>query len=596
MKLRRINAIFNLGAIVLLLSIIGLSSCARKDSPDIEGPNTLIIQSVKVQEVDDPILINDYDSVVPDYKVASTKNIHPLISENLEISERPKGDMIETPSFDAQTEVEGHPIEGLSAKIDKKLALKKNQNKVAVDLTIGSSVKFRLIIYQASNMSTPIFNQVLGLGDKPSIGLNSGVEYKWFAFSINAGTVPNINSSGVVSKADIANKDFMFATNTLTPVAGENYLQITFKRQTALIQVDLNSRGIFGPMQDITNISLGTGNAGNSTFNNIIQTGDFNIQSGAYTNLTTENITMSTPAMAVVDTRWGNAQKLASFYSAENNTPRTISANQLKVRFNKLSITLDDGNTRTFTDATQVPIPHSTSLQLQKGKRSKATVRLVESGILVGGLYWARTNLIYDAAKLYGASGPVTGQSDAYRFRPNNNYITPSNNEYWNHNTLTPTGTDYSSTRVCDRVFPDGTWTHPIENQVSGIRHFTNLIAVSHNTQKLDIGGGQYRFSIVWARDASQPANPAYPDNDLILPFYGYRNSSGIIVQKPTGASNSSGQLHYWSMTIRRDDDDKGVLLYGTATDGTISNTLYVHRLDYREGRNIRCIRNQINN
>lgn len=151
---------------------------------------------------------------------------------------------------------------------------------------------------------------------------------------------------------------------------------------------------------------------------------------------------------------------------------------------------------------------------------------------------------------------------------------------------------------MCAIKFPEGTWTHPIENEVSAIQHFTYLKGLTHSTQKLDIGGGQYRFSIVWARHSSQPANPAYPDNDLILPFYGYRNSSGTtIVGRPTGASNSSGQLHYWSMTYRKDDDYKGMLLYGTATNGTISNTLYVTYLDRREGRNIRCIRSKtINN
>ncbi|MCT6562772.1 hypothetical protein N4307_14435, partial [Staphylococcus aureus] len=80
---------------------------------------------------------------------------------------------------------------------------------------------------------------------------------------------------------------------------------------------------------------------------------------------------------------------------------------------------MDDNSTRSFSNSI-VPynnIPVTPAL----GNRYTLNVRLIESGVRLDGLLWARTNLIYSS------------QADKYRFRPDNEYSQPDKDtEYWN--------------------------------------------------------------------------------------------------------------------------------------------------------------------
>lgn len=565
----------------LLLICIIITSCKNETQDNLILESKLTIQSISLENDEDPISINDLKENSNNINKSAALVKNSITNEDLNLEQ---STMVYSTEFDALVDINENNLFS-SNKNSNTSKLNKNY-KIAIDQPIGNDIKFRLIIYKQSNLTKPIYNSVLSKGNQPNISLIPGISYKWFAYSINETTVPNINSDGTIEKSDIANKDFMFASNTLTPSIGENYLQIIFKRQVSRLEVTLNTRGIFGPMRDNSNISIGRGTG--TSFTNLIQTGDFNIQTGLFTDIEEITSGISASEMTIVDSRWANAEKKAIFYSVENSN-RTISANNLRVRINALSITLDDATIRTFNNNTLVPINHASSLEISKGKIAKINVRLIENGILVNGLYWARTNLIYDASKLYGGSYTST-TSDAYRFRPNNNYVTPSNNEYWNQGSTTPTGTDYNSVDICTRVYPQSTWRKP-----TGVE-FDNLIAQNSVIKtKYSLGNNTYQYILTWERSATQNANSAFPDNNLNLPFFGYRNTSGTIVQRPNGANDATGQLRYASRNYVSGTGDAHVLT-ANVTNGAFSGNLTNTTLANTNGLSIRCVRNTINN
>ena len=60
-------------------------------------------------------------------------------------------------------------------------------------------------------------------------------------------------------------------------------MNIVLKRNTARIQLDLDTRGMFGTINNTTSVEVGTGTG--SAFSSIIKTGDLNVLTGQYSNL-----------------------------------------------------------------------------------------------------------------------------------------------------------------------------------------------------------------------------------------------------------------------------------------------------------------------
>lgn len=574
------NYLFKSKTVILLLAVLLFFSCQKEEKLNNSETNSKIkINSLVIQEFVEHIDLNNstVNKAVNGY--SSKNKFNPNKSDSINLKDNyTEQKMIHTPELDALVETQIPTI-----------AFKNKLNKVAIDVPISNEIKFRLIIYNQNNLNTPLYNKSLSLDEDPMIDLVSGITYRWYAFSTNESTVPDIDATGVINSSQLTNKDFMFATNTINPNRGDNYLNITFKRQMHRIQVTLNTRGIFGSIENSTSISLGSGAHTNTTFNTLIQTGDFSIINENFTSLApaTTNNSISAANMSIADPRWSNTEKIANFYTAVN-TNRTIAMSTLKLRLNTLNITLDDASTRSYAANTLIPIPHSQSLNIQKGKSSKTTVRLIESGVLVNGLYWARTNLIYDASKL-NAADYTNGVSDAYRFAPHHNYINPDPiNEYWNQGSATPNGTTYNAVDVCSRVYPQGTWQKP-----SGIEIESLIATNSHTGRRDDIGGGVYKYSLVWSRDPNQPVNSAYPINNLILPFYGYRNATGAVTGRPNGSATASGRMNY-SARNYESSNGAGHSLFASFTNGSMVKaniTIEETTLPNTNGQTIRCVR-----
>jgi len=557
-----------------LITLIAASCSSHKEKNEIPtGDFNISIRSVVYNNDENVVNVNPVKSTESSDKLMASASKSGSAQQTLNIQSANE--------FDFITDMQTNAMENSSIKSAKASASGKTK---AAEVPMGNNKKYRLIFIQEGN-PTPIYNALLSPGEDPHLRVAPNKKYFWYAISVNdPDSAPNIDGSGNIAASDLANKDFMYATGEVTTKEENNYFDITFLRQMAAVNVTVNTRGIFGGITDNSTFSIGSGSG--STFTNIIQTGNFNILKGEFSNLQdTEPVKGS--EMSIVDNRWGNAEKIARFYTA--NTSTTISANNLRIRINGLGITLDDGTARNFASNTIVPIPHNNKLTLIKGTLSKTNVRLIESGINVNGLIWARTNLVYDVKKLYGSTYNK-GYSDAYRFRTDNKYAQPNlSTEFWNFGTETPTGTDYANKDVCSRVYPEGTWRLPQE--ADNPKEMTQLVNNTNRTVTITSFSDGYRHSKIWA--SSQPANSAYPDKDLIISYYGYRDSKGVLQQQPKG-NNGTGWLIQQTNEYHPSNKNS-TILHGKVNKGSFPNPL-IETIAYGVGAPIRCVRMTVNN
>ncbi|MHC8949433.1 hypothetical protein [Sphingobacterium hungaricum] len=567
---------------MLLITLI--VSCTKDKKDGIGGKEGTLKFKVSFVETDE---INQI-GLVKNSSIQS--NVNRLKNSSVEQDSVADTLLFVNTDFDALVGMSGIDSAVSPNRAQSNSALSIKPNKIAATTPMVSGRTFRVLIYNQS-LTQLIVNQVVAVGTDPNIYIPAGVNYRWFAISLNStGAVPDINGTGDIAANDLDNKDFIFDSGTISSVVGENYLNIEFNRQMTLIEVDLNTRGMFGKINATSEIELGA--LISSTFESIVKKGKFNIFNGNFTELV--NATpVTADQMTVVDPVYGNEMKRAYFYTARTTQ---ITAQTLRLRLNKLAITLDDNSTRTFANNTLVPIPHASSLQLQKGRRSTVNVRLVESGVSVGSSpnLWARTNMVYDA-----------NHPDKYRFRPNNNYSVPSaQTEYWNFGVTVPTATPIASNLVnpCRLVYPANMWKLP---------HLeAELVAIGNpNAQSASTVAGNKVYTMSWNISPAS-ASTAYPDNTFKLHVFGYRNVAQTAVLKHfkdlalTVGQTAEG--HYWASGISSSALQAAYLRFEvkvatvSGTNATYTMTRYPQGSttglgDMREGRMIRCVRNTTN-
>ena len=564
-----------------IVAMTAVSCSSQKEKNDLPSDDRNVsIRSVKFVNDDNTNVINVIsDRISSDKLTASTKASgasEPVLS------------IQSAPEFDYTVAMESNAVKSTTAQSDFARASLGNSLKAA-DVPLGNKKKFRLVFVE-DGQAIPIYNDILGAGQDPQLKVTVGKKYHWYAFSTNdENTVPNIDGTGNISSADLSNKDFMYASGEITAHADQNYLDILFLRQMAAIDVTVNTRGLFGGVTDNSTFSVGSGTGAN--FTNLIQTGTFNVFKASFSDLQ-DAAPLKGTEMSIVDSRWKNAEKTGRFYTA--NTTATIEPNSLRIRLNSLNIVLDDNSTRTFSANTLVPVGHATSLSLTKGTLSKTYIRLIESGIKVGDVVWARTNMIYDANKLYSSSY-VSGSSDAYRFRTNNEYAYPNvNAEYWNFGTETPTSTVVNKVDHCGRVYPEGTWRYPQEINSQLPVNPREMTLLSQNTDRTTMTkrvSDGYRHSIIW--NTSQAANPAYPDNKLVISYYGYRDVNGVVQQMPSNSQTGTGYLNLRSNGFTT--NGTAHILFRQIQNGSFSGTS-MRTSSQREGVQVRCVRAVVNN
>jgi hypothetical protein len=498
--------------------------------------------------------------------------------------------------FDVLTTVEAQEAPSESSDITStgKIA---SSSKLAVTQPMKTGMAYRLIIQKAG---TAIYNKVIKSGTSPLIpNLDGGTNYTWHAFSVNdAAIVPATDNNSTTTSytaAELANKDVLYANGNFTAVAGPNYLNITFAHQTVRYDIELNTRGIFGPIATTGSPTVSLTNAANT---NIIQSMGFNMITGAATGTATNVSAVPITTFTNVVGHPSNTVKAYTFYTV-NKAP--IAANGLKVVWNTMRVTLHDENVRNFgTTTLTVPTPAMTPAS---GNKYTITNRVIEAGVQVGTSKWARTNLFYKGA---------TNGEDNYLFQATRYVNFPAAqqlNDYWKWGTSLPNGTFNSSTIVdpCTKVYPENTWRLPTaaEYAAADKPNGTADVLFGNSNYYKQAGlltlllGGDYDMGYIW--NTPTTSNSAYPEKKLVMPFLGYIQSGTTITGLPTGSLLSlvsSGTLAYWTKDSG-DAANTAKAYKSTLNSVSILDILTLarnqifktedHNLDHR--LNVRCIR-----
>ncbi|HFK5510772.1 TPA: hypothetical protein ACGZ9U_001688 [Elizabethkingia anophelis] len=200
--------------------------------------------------------------------------------------------------------------------------------------------KYRIILKDTT--TGEIINRIGSSGTDPEIKVNDGTVYNWYIYSLNDTTTtpPDIDANGVIPANTITNKDLAYKSGTITINAGENYMNTILDHKTVKYLVNIDTTGLFATVDNTTKLEIGTGPG--ATFTSIMQTGDFNIFTNAYTS--TLNISAITG-----DHMSGTNVKTAIIYT-KNTTP--IPAGELSVRLNTLDIVFGSGDKKSFPNTT----------------------------------------------------------------------------------------------------------------------------------------------------------------------------------------------------------------------------------------------------
>ena len=572
---------------------ISLASCSSREEGSDLSQNakgaTLSVQGIAIEEPSEFIA---QKSASVNKNAGITEGYENILADN---------GIVSTKDFDVLTNISSQ-VTAYQKKATTASVAKGNIAAVAAvaQSPVVAGIKYRILIYDASNNAL-VANIDATAGTNPTIVVDAGKSYNWYAISTNDTNTPIVNTtSGLVANNIVANKDFLYAGGNITTIQGQNNMNITFRHYTSQLIVDLDARGMFGKINNTTAIELGTGTG--SGFSSIVQSGDFNIFTGLYANL--QNVAAITAGNMVNKTGAGGtvgATKTATFYTVKTDV---ISANTLSLRLNTLSLTMDDASTRNFSSNTVVPLNNNATVQPSLGYRTQITARLIESGIKVSNILWARTNLYYAAN---------VSNSDKYRFHPDNEYTIANllnltvgnllslqlngasfdvNNEYWNWMATTPTGATGTGD-PCALVYPQGLWRMPTSAEFTSLNG-NNTIGV--NTENPLLLGGS-RISSTFDPDAGQTVNTSYPANSrkLFIPFFGYRTGS-TITDSPGSVSVLgllvSGKAHYWSSTANGANANYDTRNYDALIGPLLgAGTPTIASGVRGDGRNIRCVR-----
>lgn len=448
---------------------------------------------------------------------------------------------------------------------------------VATTSPMPSGTKYRLIMINQNG--DIVVNKEATAGVDPQIQVDGHRSYDWYAVSVGrTDGVPNIDGNKKLKASDLANKDVVFASGSLSTVDGDNYLDITMKRKTSRVQVEVNTRGMFSTIHNAAKFKL------KDSSGDLITMGDLDIISGTFSNIQNfPNAAVAGSEMTDVDGNPDGTVKTASFYTLREGS---VAANNLQIVMDKLEVAPDDaadrpGGRRTFAIKT---LKYNGAIPLAVGSSYKTKVRLIESPIKVNGILWARGNLKYNSSA-----------TDKYRIRPNfgGSGEAEHNTEFWNWKATTPTGT-VGQGDPCTMIYPANTW------RMASVNEWESIEQPQSKDERSGLFFG-FQVTYMWNKDSDYPSNtPAYED-EMHLSFGGYRTAPNFlgntsVTGSPIGiflGAYGNGTLNYWTSTEHNSNDAKAVTSSFTRALWLFSwtNVKYTNE-NKREGRNVRCVRN----
>ncbi|UIR54835.1 hypothetical protein LZQ00_11155 [Sphingobacterium sp. SRCM116780] len=599
------------------LLVIGLitavfSSCAKDSDADVSEEVTGTVLTVNIAGIEE-------DMDMPTKLASTAKSTGSFtVAPQTIIAEKT---LASTQDFDALVSVEGPAPKQKTLKATMGST---QATSAAMATLMPAGIKYRLLLYNAAG-TTLLKNVIATSGTNPNIQVDGGIQYKWVAVSINTTSVPNV-SNGKILASDLANEDVLYASGVVSAKKGENYLNITLIRKSTRIQVDVDTRGLFGEITSFKSLDLGTGTG--TGFQSLMKTADLDILTGNRTNFTTVTPTQNVTYITNKAVSTGNHVKTVSLYTVIP-TGTVVAANSLTVRpiFDikmEPNVYYQPTNTnptsRTYGNSSIYLKVNNASFTPVNGELYKIGTQMIEAAIKVGGISWARADLFYDTR---------SGQLDRYKFRPDAASLhwywettdeDTQTRSYWNWKSLTPTGTAGSGD-PCTLVYPAGLWRMPTRAEITTISAMTSHLYQWPGSADEYINAvyGYAGVNQAWDADAGSPATFGdYSDymTNFILMFNGYRQSGALKESRdvlydwgPTGGDRDvTTQLRYWS------SEESGASAYAmgqsltvlyqtldeTGPQGQISGSIVqstgtrsVSTFSKNLGFNIRCVRAQ---
>jgi len=525
----------NLRRIVQYCFILGgisvvMSSCSEKDQEEITATVEGTVLSVRVEGIADAREI-----------ALSASNGRTAVGLQTAVIAKEK--MVSVDGFDAVVSVEKQALlEGDGISSGARAAASTTAVATKASTTkMRNGIEYRLVIYDAADVDhqhAPKANVVLKSGVTPTlpISVDANKTYNWYAFSTNsAGTVPDVKN-GVVDKAGLKNKDVVWANGTLTTQAGVNNLAITFNRNTARVQVVVNTLGVSGIMSGVPQLELLAGT------NGVLKYGDLNIFNGEYQNATAfivDDISGSqTPAPRAY-------QNTFTLHTIDNST--VIAANTLKAKLGNFNVRRFDFNAPNNSNypgsalinfkSPTVALKNDSEFTFVKSHAYKVDIKLVESAVNVAGVQWARSNVKGYDANLY------EGNSVFFMADPMNNVDHGFETFYWSN----------LPQDICQKVFPAGTWRLPTKGDFEKLRNVaSNTVFLASTLSNNDLSGkgiGNGFLGIQYA-DENTVINSGYPiyAQKLTLPMAGYHDfgiTSGYNISNPS--TKRQIEAGYWT-------------------------------------------------
>jgi len=490
------NYTFKLAS-AMLIAAVGLSACSKesKENGLSGGDRTkLSVSVVGITESE--------ELAAPNLQMSASKTSLTNGQEDAPL------DIKTFDPFDAAVSVERGTLDNKQVSVGSS-----SQGQVAGGLMAAAmepGVKYRLLLFKPDGSLES--SSVLTSGDVEEISITTDIEYDWYAISYNSDTeIPDVNP--VTGSLDVPkNSDLLLASGTVL-VADEEMgtnkpLGIVFSHGVARIGVELNTRGMFG---DITAAELEVTGAA-------VATGTLNIFTGVWSNPTAYSPILNFEDLESVE---GNDRMVGYIYTTDESS----AVQNLTVVLSDLVISLEDNSTRSFTtQLTNKPVPFTFDITPVIGSTYTARIRLLESGIPINGVTWARTNLM----------SPAAGQ---YYFQPTNTH-TNSPNTYFSFQGSRPMLYSRNSD-PCLAVYPAGTWRQASRNDFRSLPN-----SATYGTE-----GGRGYFEY----DGPAAPDNSYPSNDLRFNMNGYGLSVGLVgdalITVDLDLQDYGTNAQYWSST-----------------------------------------------
>ena len=585
---------------LLITFFIGITSCSSRDGDEVSDDQTNVaVLTVRVNGVND----EDITSLA-----ATAKN---NLSGNVNSGSMPEATetMVSGNNFDALMSFRSLPNKSgvLSMASSSQLSEKITNPKAATN-PLPANIQYRILIYDSTG-NTLLNNVTAITGANLNIQVDGLTRYKWVAFSVNGTSVPNV-SNGKVLASDLTNKDVLYANGVIDTQTGQNYLNIIFRHITTRIDVDVDTRGLFGSINTFNSLQVGTGTG--SQFTSLINAADLDVLSGSFGSPMAVAAARTAVNIANKDVSTGDLVKTISIYTViPSGTNVTAGSLTMQPIF---STNLDQTiayppsvnlvGVRPYGNSNTYLIFRNPAFSPIAGNRYQLSSRIIESPVKVSGISWARSDLWYDG---------TAGQIDRYRFKADAGvppYNTGNQNEYWNWKATTPTGTPGSGD-PCALVYPLGLWRMPTDVELATLGNKTSYEYYGFpggSSQQADTYKWYAVINQTWDADSGAPSSlgnySGYSDK-VIFTFNGYfTTNTGTVINSRTQVDSRSNisanytvSMGYWSGTSYDASNATSVIQNATVrytgpynytnTYGSRSLTAYAKTM----GFNIRCVR-----